>query len=148
MAMSSMMPALAFQYRKPIDPKCHSDDEWCSLDVNEDDTGKFIILPPLTFALCNVVEYIRLPRNVTGIVTAKSTPARNGLIIYTTVGEAGWHGIYTMEMLNSTFEPLKVYCYEGIAQILFECSENEPEVSYDDRSGKYQGQTGLTHGKV
>lgn len=148
MAMTGLFPALIFASRKPIDMKRHDDNEWRALPVQEDETGRFVELPPLTFALCDVVEYIKLPRNVTAQVNAKSTPARNGLIIYTTVGEAGWEGVYVVEMSNQTFEPMKIYCGEGIAQILFNRSNDEPETDYGDRGGKYQGQTGLTHGKV
>jgi dCTP deaminase len=33
---------------------------------------------------------------------------------------------------------------EGIAQVLFFRGEEEPEVSYKDKAGKYQGQVGVT----
>ncbi|MCV4698291.1 dCTP deaminase, partial [Escherichia coli] len=44
--------------------------------------------------------------------------------------------------------PLRVYVNEGIGQILFFESDEDCSVSYDDRGGKYQGQTGLTYAKV
>lgn len=41
-----------------------------------------------------------------------------------------------------------IYLGEGIAQFLF-FQGNEPcEISYKDKGGKYQGQTGLTYTKV
>ena len=39
--------------------------------------------------------------------------------------------------------PARIYAGEGIAQVLFFEGE-APEVSYADRSGKYQKQTGIT----
>ena len=38
----------------------------------------------------------------------------------------------------------KIYAGEGVAQMIFLESDEECEVSYADRSGKYQGQTGVT----
>ena len=40
--------------------------------------------------------------------------------------------------------PAKIYANEGIAQVLFFKGEEEPEISYRDKKGKYQGQHGVT----
>jgi len=40
--------------------------------------------------------------------------------------------------------PAKIYAGEGVAQMLFFESDEECEISYKDRDGKYQGQTGVT----
>jgi dCTP deaminase len=40
--------------------------------------------------------------------------------------------------------PAKIYAGEGVAQMIFLESDEECEVSYKDRGGKYQGQTGVT----
>jgi dCTP deaminase len=44
--------------------------------------------------------------------------------------------------------PAKIYANEGIAQVLFFRGEEEPEVSYKDKAGKYQGQVGVTLPKL
>ena len=53
-----------------------------------------------------------------------------------------------VEIANLANLPLRVYINEGIGQILFFESDEDCAVSYSDRGGKYQGQTGLTFAKV
>ncbi len=50
----------------------------------------------------------------------------------------------TLEFSNTTPLPAKIYANEGVAQVLFLGADEECEVSYADRSGKYQGQQGVT----
>ena len=74
--------------------------------------------------------------------------ARAGLLVNTTPLEAGWTGRLVVEIANLANLPLRVYINEGIGQILFFESDEDCAVSYSDRGGKYQGQTGLTFAKV
>ena len=60
--------------------------------------------------------------------------------------EAGWEGVLVLEFSNHTSNSIRLYANSGAAQILFFQGE-EPEVSYADRKGKYQGQTGITLAK-
>ena len=105
-----------------------------------------VLIPPNSFALASSLEYFKMPRNVTGLVTAKSTYARCGLGTPPTVLEAGWHGNLVLEFSNHTSNSIKLYANSGAAQILF-FSGDQPEVSYSDRKGKYQGQVGITLAK-
>jgi deoxycytidine triphosphate deaminase len=66
-----------------------------------------------------------------------------GIIVNVTPFEPEWEGHVTIEISNTTPLPCKIYANEGIAQVLFFEGE-EPEVSYADRQGKYQAQTGIT----
>ncbi len=59
-----------------------------------------------------------------------------------------WEGHLTIEISNTTPLPARVYSHEGIAQVLFFEAGSLPNVSYADRKGKYQGQTGITLPKV
>lgn len=110
--------------------------------------GEVCVIPPNSFALARSVEYIRMPRSVTGLLTCKSTYIRCGILIPTTVLEAGWEGIITLEISNVTPLPAKVYANQGICQILFFEGDEECLISYADRQGKYQGQVGLTLPKI
>ncbi|AEB10839.1 dCTP deaminase [Marinithermus hydrothermalis] len=105
--------------------------------------GDEVIIPPNSFVLTRSIEYIRMPENVIGIAVGKSTYARVGLVANVTPLEPGWEGHVTLEISNTTPLPAKVYAGEGIVQILFFEGER-PEVTYRDRKGKYQGQTGVT----
>jgi dCTP deaminase len=109
-----------------------------------DYVGEVAVIPPNSFALARTVEYIRMPRNVLGVVLGKSTYARTGIVTNFTPLEPGWHGHITIEISNTTPLPAKIYANEGIAQVLFFESEDAPEVSYADKKGKYQDQRGIT----
>jgi dCTP deaminase len=106
--------------------------------------GEECIIPPNSFGLARSVEYFRIPRNVLTITVGKSTYARCGIITNVTPFEPEWEGFVTLEISNTTPLPAKVYANEGIAQVLFFESDEPCEVSYADKKGKYQGQTGVT----
>lgn len=67
-----------------------------------------------------------------------------GIIVNVTPLEPEWEGHVTLEFSNTTPLPAKIYANEGIAQILFFESDEICATSYKDRSGKYQGQRGVT----
>ncbi len=125
-----------------VDPKAMT-------DANFDDieTDDFFMLPPHSFMLASTIEYIRMPRHITALVTNKSSYARCGIVAPSCVLEAGWEGNITLEIANQTPSHAKIYAGEGIAQLLFFVGA-PPEVSYADRKGKYQGQTGITLSKI
>ena len=54
----------------------------------------------------------------------------------------------TLEISNTTPLPARIYANEGIAQVLFFEGDEEPEVSYKDKAGKYQAQRGITLPKL
>ncbi len=106
--------------------------------------GDICIIPPNSFALGRSVEFFRIPRKVMTICLGKSTYARCGIITNVTPFEPEWEGYVTLEISNTTPLPAKIYANEGIAQVLFFESDEEPEVSYRDKHGKYQSQVGIT----
>ena len=121
-----------------VDPK--NFDENSFVDFN----GDVCIIPPNSFALARTVEYFRIPRKVLTVCLGKSTYARCGIIVNVTPFEPEWEGYVTLEFSNTTPLPAKIYANEGVAQVLFFESDEECEVSYKDRGGKYQGQRGVT----
>jgi dCTP deaminase len=106
------------------------------------------IIPPNSFALGRSLEYFRPPRKVLGICIGKSTYARCGIVVNITPLECEWEGHLTIEISNTTPLPAKIYSNEGIAQVIFLESAQVCEVSYADRSGKYQFQRGITIPRV
>ncbi len=125
-------------YSAVVDPKAF--DEKSFVDMRTD----VCIIPPNSFALARTVEYFRIPRNVLTVCLGKSTYARCGIIVNVTPLEPEWEGHVTLEFSNTTTLPAKIYANEGVAQMLFFESDEPCEVSYKDRGGKYQGQTGVT----
>jgi len=71
-----------------------------------------------------------------------------GIITNVTPFEPGWEGFVTLEISNTTPLPARIYANEGIAQVLFFEADEPCEVSYADRKGKYNKQTGITLPKV
>lgn len=134
---------------REIDPKRF--DEECLVEPplrTADDGSRYYLMPPHSYALGVTVETFKMPRNVTGIAMGKSTYARVGLLVNTTPLEAGWTGRLVVELANLAALPLRVYVNEGIGQIVFFESDEDCAVSYQDRGGKYQGQTGLTYSRL
>ncbi len=125
-----------------IDPK--SFDPRSFVDVKTD----VCIVPPNSFALARTIEYFRIPRDVLTICLGKSTYARCGIIVNVTPFEPEWEGTVTLEISNTTPLPAKIYANEGIAQVLFFQSDEPCELSYKDKKGKYQAQTGVTLPKI
>ncbi len=129
-------------YGAVVDPK--SFDPKAFVDFK----GEVCIIPPNSFALARTIEYFRIPRNVLCTCLGKSTYARCGIIVNVTPLEPQWEGHITIEISNTTPLPAKIYANEGIAQILFFESDEDCEISYADRKGKYQSQVGVTLPKV
>ena len=105
------------------------------------------ILPAGHYALAHSVETFKIPRDIKAVCMGKSTYARSGIIVNVTPLEPGWEGTLTIEISNSTTSPVYIYPNEGIAQLEF-TRGHQPAVSYADRGGKYQAQTGITLAKM
>jgi dCTP deaminase len=125
-----------------VDPK--NFDQRSFIDVN----GPSVLIPPNSFALARSVEYFKIPRDVLTICVGKSTYARCGIIVNVTPFEPEWEGFVTLEISNSTPLPAKIYSNEGLCQILFFQGDEPPDVSYKDKAGKYQSQTGIVLPKL
>ena len=125
-----------------IDPK--KDIKTCVEELE----GDYCIIPPNGFVLARTVEYFRIPKDVLVICLGKSTYARCGIVVNVTPLEPGWEGHVTLEFSNTTPLPAKIYAHEGVCQFLFFKGDSPCMVSYDDRAGKYMGQTGVTLPKI
>jgi len=112
--------------------------------IKQDTSKGYFFLPPGGFALGNTVEYFKMPKDVQAVCYAKSTYARCGLVVGVTPLEPGWEGQVTLEFSNTTQSNIKLYINEGICQFVFHKLDKDCNVSYADRNGKYQGQTGVT----
>jgi dCTP deaminase len=110
--------------------------------------GEVCIIPPNSFALARTIEYFRIPRGVLTVCLGKSTYARCGIIVNVTPFEPEWEGYVTLEISNTTPLPARIYANEGIAQVLFFEADEECEISYADKKGKYQGQQSIVLPKL
>jgi len=62
--------------------------------------------------------------------------------------EPVWDVFLILEISNTTPLHAKFYSNEGLCQILFFQSDEACEVSYKDKAGKYQKQTGIVLPKL
>jgi dCTP deaminase len=127
-----------------IDPK-HSAPSFAADPTRRPD-GSYLV-PPNEMVLARTFEHFRVPDDVFVICLGKSTYARCGLIVNVTPLEPGWRGYVTLELSNTTSQPIVVYPNEGICQFVFFRGER-PAVSYGDRNGKYMKQVGVTLARV
>jgi dCTP deaminase len=125
-----------------VDPKKFDERSFVSVRAES------IMVPPNSFALARSVEYFKIPRDVLAICLGKSTYARCGIIVNVTPFEPEWEGFVTLEISNTTPLPAKIYANEGLCQILFFQGDEPCEVSYKDKAGKYQNQTGIVLPKL
>ncbi len=120
-----------------VDPKRFDDNSFV------DFRGEVCVIPPNSFVLGRTVEYFRVPRSVLTICVGKSSYARCGIIVNVTPFEPEWEGYVTLEISNTTPLPARIYADEGIAQVIFFEADEECEVSYADKKGKYQRQQSI-----
>jgi len=125
-----------------VDPKRFDENSFI------DFKGDVCIVPPNSFALARSIEYFKIPRSILTICVGKSTYARCGIIVNVTPFEPEWEGFVTLEISNTTPLPAKIYSNEGLCQVLFFESDEECRISYKDKQGKYQKQTGITLPKL
>ncbi|NTZ82542.1 dCTP deaminase [Burkholderia metallica] len=78
------------------------------------------LLHPGTLALVPTLEWVKIPLNLQGVVTARSSWAREGLNIATaTIVNPGYVGIVTLELANFGEIPIRLYPGLRLAQIAF-----------------------------
>jgi dCTP deaminase len=90
--------------------------------------GDKFVLHPRSFVLGSTLEWIRMPKNVAGYVTSRSSWGRRGLIIATATGvHPGFTGCLTLELFNSGEIPIALYPGMGISQFFMHTVETNSE---------------------
>ncbi len=117
-----------------VDPKSNQN-IWKKIVVEE----PYIIIQPGEVLLGVSKEKFRIPSNVLGLCFTKSTYARVGIQCLATPLEPGWEGFLTLEFVNNSKFPVKIYHSEGCCQIIFIAGE-PPMLDYVAYGGKYQNQ--------
>jgi len=80
--------------------------------------GATFLLHPGSLVLVPTLEWVRLPKNLQGVVTARSSWAREGLNIATaTLINPGYQGIITLELANFGEIPIRLCPGLRIAQL-------------------------------
>jgi dCTP deaminase len=86
--------------------------------------GDKFVLHPRAFVLGSTLEWIRMPKNIAGYVTSRSSWGRRGLIIATATGvHPGFTGCLTLETFNSGEVPIALYPGMAISQFFLHSVE-------------------------
>jgi dCTP deaminase len=109
--------------------------------------GTRLLLHPGALVLVPTLEWVTLPRDIMGAVTARSTWAREGLSIATaTLIEPGYEGTVTLELANLGEIPIALYPGLEIAQIAFATAIGKTDRPADDP--QFNGSFEPTQGKI
>ena len=111
------------------------------LVLQHSELGFFYELPPRSVGNGISLERFCMPNDIGAQVEGKSTYARLGLVTNITPIEPGWSGHLTMNFINTSSFPIRLFADEGIAQAMFfRCGEvNKPY------QGHYQNQSAKVH---
>jgi dCTP deaminase len=109
----------------------------------------FYVLGHGEFVLGSTVESVRIPRDVVGRLSGKSSRARVGLQIESAgYLDPGFRGNVTLEIVN--FLPCSIAIRAGmrVGQLSFEYLDAACERAYGERGNRYQDSVGVVAGRA
>ena len=107
-------------------------------EFDELTTGtKSITIPPKEYIIGFSIETVRMPKGITGLIYGKSSLAEAGILVNATPVDAGFEGQLRLCIVNLNHVPVRIYPYEGIAQILFFEGDGLPVKDYKEKGGNY-----------
>lgn len=112
-------------------------------DVDPIDAG-VARLPPQERFLVSTEEVVTLGPSLAGQLWIRSTYARKGVMAAFGKVEAGFSGTLTIGCFNAAQDAIELPIGERFCQIAFEALTDGAEALYEERSGNYQGQRGVT----
>ena len=108
--------------------------------------GKAVVPAGCRF-LVSTIERVHMPPDVCGSLWLRSSYARRGVFGSFGKVEVGFEGTLTVGGFNAARAPVDVAIGDRFCQLVFERLESLPQKSYVERSGNYQGQSGITMAK-
>jgi dCTP deaminase len=106
-----------------------------------------VVVPGGSRFLVSTLERVHMPADVTAQLWIRSSFARRGVLGAFGKIEAGFEGTLTVGGFNAARAPLELPIGERFCQVVFERMESVPRKLYAERSGNYQGQSGITLAK-
>jgi dCTP deaminase len=97
--------------------------------------------------LISTKEYIKMSGEITASLWIRTTYARKGIISSFGKVDAGFEGNLTLSAFNGSDHSVDIKIKGTFAQIVFEKMECQPDKLYEERSGNYMGQKGITMDK-
>ena len=103
-----------------------------------------VIIPPRTMFYVSTIERVRMPKDICAQLWLRTTWIRKGIIGAFGKIDAGFEGTLTLGAYNATDDPIELPIGERFCQMVFETLNSGTLKDYSERSGHYQGQTGVT----
>ncbi|MGI5964986.1 MAG: dCTP deaminase [Candidatus Methanomethylophilaceae archaeon] len=101
-------------------------------------------IPPGTMFYVSTVERVRLPCDLCAQLWLRTTWIRRGIIGAFGKIDAGFEGTLTLGAFNASGDTVELPIGERFCQMVFEMLSSCSGKDYSERSGNYQGQTGVT----
>jgi dCTP deaminase len=101
-------------------------------------------IPGNSWFVIGTKEYLMLPSTLIGEIWIRTSWVRKGILSSFGRIDAGFHGNLTFSAFNVSKDQVDVPIGERFAQVVFEELRSPPRKSYEERSGNYQGQRGIT----
>ncbi len=134
---------------KFIDPRLHhQDDMFRTVELKE---GEEFVLHPHRFILATTKEYIKLSDEIVCLLEGRSSFARWGIVphVQAGIGEPGWEGQYTLEVLNMNEVPVILRPGDVLAQLYVARFITPTGKPYHTKlKKKYHAQRGPTASKL
>ncbi|MBR3476076.1 MAG: dCTP deaminase [Candidatus Methanomethylophilaceae archaeon] len=103
-----------------------------------------VTIPPRTMFYVSTIERVKMPSDVCAQLWLRTTWIRRGVIGAFGKIDAGFEGTLTLGAYNATDDPVELPIGERFCQMVFETLSSGTLKDYTQRSGNYQGQTGVT----
>jgi dCTP deaminase len=101
-------------------------------------------IPPLTWFAISTKEFIKIGPKIASQLWIRTSYARKSILASFGKVDAGFHGNLTISCFNSNHEEIEIPIGDRFCQIVFEQLSTKADVLYNERSGNYQNQRGVT----
>jgi len=107
------------------------------------DSGRAVI-PPKSWFVVGTKERLRLGSGLVAQLWLRTTFARKGILATFGKIDAGFDGTLTVSAFNASDSPVEIPVGERFCQMVVERLDTPARKAYAERSGRYQGQRGIT----
>ena len=102
------------------------------------------IVPPGAMFFISTAERVSLPPGLCAQLWLRTSWIRKGLLAGLGKVDAGFQGTLTFMAVNVSPAPVEVQTGARFVQMVFETLHSPASLTYEKRSGHYQGQNGIT----
>jgi dCTP deaminase len=101
-------------------------------------------IPPREWFVIGTKEFLEMPSDIIGGIWIRTTWVRRGILSSFGRIDAGFHGNLTFSAYNASSKPVDLPIGDRFAQVVFEELKSAASKAYNDRSGNYHKQRGIT----